>query len=337
MSKTCKSKNNIWIGTELFLSRNLSTHKFPLKLSTEEGREVVDIVSKIFLANKKYKFKKVNLWEESKETIYLWLEYGAITLKLYENREFSSFLVDEKNRVIIMINEENHITISLKSRYLSGYEVYLELEELISGLDEKLDIAYTEKLGYFTSNLNKVGSGFKASYIMHIPICINMGFLEFIKKGLEKTGFTINDVFSDENKGLGNIYRISNIATMGISYKAIISELDSIKNKIIMKEKKQRELEKNMDEDKFLDNIFRAKGILQNARKISFSEAIKLLSVLRMGIEMKIIDGIDSNKINEIIIASKHNHIKQTLNDKFNKGNENVVRANLIKGFLQNI
>ena len=124
---------------------------------------------------------------------------------------------------------------------------------------------------------------------------------------------------------------------MGTSCIEVISELDSIKNKIIMKEKKQRELEKGINENVFFDGIFRAKGILQNAREISFSEVIKLFSLVRIGVEMKIIAGLDSTTINKIIIESKHNHIKKALSHELKKDNENVVRANLIRRFLKNI
>lgn len=322
---------NILTSSELYIYRNLKDVVFPNKLSVDEGREFSEKICNIILKNKNYKFKKVNLWEESKENLFLLLELGIISFKLYTNREYSSVLINEDERYVIMINEENHITLFYRGIKRSFRELYNKAQKVMDDISIEFDIGYNDRFGYLNSTIDKLGAGIKAYTILHLPLLNNLKMIESLTSELDKVGVEFYDAFTNEGKGMSNLYKLSNKITVGVTAEEIFNDIDAITHQVIVKETKERKYLKETDYEDICDKIFRAKGILENARKITYLEEVNLISMLRLGVELGLIKNIYIEDINELLLITKYNHIKGLTDEKMNENQENILRATKIR------
>lgn len=318
----------------VFVYRNIKNIPFPSKLRTEEGRELAEKISESFLKNTKCKFKKVNLWQESKEKCILLLENLIIDDETYKNRKFSILLVTEDKSVVILINGENHIKIISKHRYKKLQELYKISSELLDELSKDFDFEYDDNLGYLTENIDKVGTAVKTANAIHLPILNKTGEINDVIEEYKKEEIILNNIFVDDIENIGNIYSVENKVTLGVTTEEIFSDIDAITRQIIMREKKARKALLESDPNEIYDWVFRAKAILMNARKITYKEVLKNISMVRMGAEMKIIEGVKFHQFREAILASKYNSITNEENDSTEV---DVQRANYIREVFKDI
>lgn len=331
MEQAANRNKRITQEYELIYYRNLKDIKFPFKLSVEEGRDVVKKIQGIFSNYEFLGFKKINLWQESKEKLFLLIERGLISDKLYQNREKAALLIKDDEGLIIMINEENHIKIVVRRGKKTFKDIEKKGREILEILENNLVIAYDERLGYLTTSLNNIGTAIKASVVIHLPMITIGDRLEETIQRLEKQKIVLEDIYKEDNKGLSNIYVLSNKLTLGMTDKEIMNDIEAISHQLMIQEKKERELLLETDEEGTFDTVFRAKGILQNARKIKYSELINLLSMLRMGIELGIVKNMTLDDVDKLLIEGQYNHIKRIAGTKINENRESIVRATMVR------
>ena len=328
---------NILMSSELYIYRNLKDIVFPNKLSTDDGRAFSEKICDIILKNKNYKFKKVNLWEESKENLFLLLELGIISFKLYKNKEYASVLINEDDRYVIRINEENHITLVYRGIKTTCRELYNKAQKVIEDISREFDIGYNDRFGYLNSTIDKLGTGIKAYTILHLPLLNNLNMIEGLTSELDKVGVEFHDAFTNEYKGISNLYRLSNKITVGVTAEEIFNDVEAMTYQMIVKETKERKYLKETDYEGLCDNIFRAKAILENARKMTYSEELKLISMLRFGVEVGLVKNICIADINELLLTTKYNHIKNLTDEKINENQESILRATKIRERLNSL
>ncbi|MGL5633934.1 MAG: hypothetical protein ACRDDL_02570 [Sarcina sp.] len=316
---------------ELIYYRNLKDTPFTFKLDTESGRGISKKIQEIFEKNGFLGFKKTNLWQESKEKLFLLLEKGLITNKLYKNREIASLLIKNDESLIVMINEENHIKIVARRGKKTFKQIETKGREILEVLEDNLEIAYDERLGYLTTSINNIGTAMVVNVIIHLPMLTIGNRLEEIVQRLEKQKISLEDIYKEDNKGLSNIYVLSNKTTLGVTDKEIMNDIEAISHKLMIQEKKEREILLETDEEGTFDTVFRALGILKNARKIKYSELISLLSMVRMGVELGIIKGITLDNIDKLLIEGQYNHVKETVGTKINENRESIIRATMVR------
>ncbi|MGL4763127.1 MAG: hypothetical protein ACRC6T_06100 [Sarcina sp.] len=326
---------DVLVSNEIYWYRNIKGVLFSNKLSVEEGRLIGEKIANFFMKYEDYKFKKVNLWQESKENLFLLLEMGFMTLKLYKNREFSTLLVDKEERVIIMINEENHITLLLRGINKGCRELYNEGIKFTSGIDEEFEIARSERFGYLNSTIDKVGTGMKLYSVLHLPLLNNIKMIKNVTSELDKVGIDFYDLFTDENEDVSNLYRISNRVTLDVTEEESLNDLEAMTYQVLIKEKKERKYLKETDYEGLCDNVFRAQALLSSARKITYTEALKLSSMIRLGIELDIIKDTLIATLNYLLLITKYNHIKSLADEKINENQENILRATRIREIIE--
>lgn len=322
-------------SSEIIICRNLDNELFPHRISRERAREICSRISDFFLENKEMKFKKVNLWEEFKERLSLFLEEGIISRKLYENKKIATFLINNEKTITIMINAENHITIRVKGDGLCLKEIYSISEDLLEQLELNFDFAFDEEFGYLTSSLSNIGTGFNVSSVLHLPILSLTKDIDLLINELNGLGIILEELYLDETQAIGDLYKLTNKVTIGVSEEEIVSDIEAVTYKIIMKEKNKRAIFLESDKEELEDMVFRAKGILSNARKLDLTESLSLLSMLRLGIEIGIVDDIFIKDINRLTTLIQYNNIKKDPNEKITENEETIIRANIIREALR--
>lgn len=329
-----QSNTNMIIASKVMLFRNLKGIKFVQFLKKHEFKQVID---KVLYVLEKKKIKDncyvLSLKDDNK---YL-LEYERDNFGI--SKDFINILnmvlvMSKSGEFNILLNEEEHIGIECTKSGLNLKEAYLNVDKIDDLLDEELDYSFDDQFGYLTSNIKKVGTGLFAKSIVHLPILSLNNGIRAIREKLLDEGISIKSIYKLGSKDVGNVYEIANIKTLGLTEEEIIESITSVTNKIILKEKQERE---NLLKNEYIeikDKIFRALGTLKNAYMIDVSEALKLLSYVRLGVELEMIEGVNLNVINLAMVEIQPTIINKTLETKLNIKNLKIERAKIIRNAL---
>ncbi|MNO81836.1 putative ATP:guanido phosphotransferase [compost metagenome] len=262
---------------------------------------------------------------------YSLTEQHLISKEFANKTECGAIVSNSDNTIVAMVNEEDHLRIQV---FESGFNIdncYKKLLDFTKKLDKKLNFAVNEDYGYITACPTNVGSGMRVSVMLHLPALAKFGYLSKILEEVNNMGVSVRGLYGENTSAYGNMFQISNQKTFGEKESDTIARLKAIIQSIIDQERKARKiLQKNSDQ--LEDEIYRTYGILKNARLLSGEEAIKLLSVLRLGVSMDIVKSIPLDKIQRLIVDSGSSTLKTILKENFEDYDENVKRAQYIRG-----
>ena len=325
-------KNSNIISSNIKLFRNIQGYKFPISIEAEDGRNLSKIITEILLSNIK-NLKFINLWEnEGKLDVYK--EKGIVTNSLIKNSGFSSFAINNDETFSVMINEKEHLGLQFKNNGNNIKEMYEYINQIDDLIEEKLTYLFDDSLGYLTSDISNIGTGLKVSIMIHLPILsLNDKVINLFSE-LNKLGMKLEGMYGEKGQSYGNIYILSNKVTLGVTEEEIINKLQNAVEFIVNEENKAREQMLNNYSKELEDKVFRAYGILKNARILKWIETLELLSDLRLGVELSLLN-IDKEKLNKGIILIRDSVLKENINNKAYCVDLNVERANVIRNLLE--
>lgn len=300
-----EDKSNIILTSRIRLARNLANMPYPQMLNSEQAGEVIDkVASSITGSNSAISgdFQVIRLKDMDELRRVSLFERHIVSGDLVNNYSRAGLVISRQQDVSVMINEEDHIRLQViypGFKIKAAYEYANRLDDL---MEENLTYAYDDKLGYLTSCPTNVGTGIRASVMLHLPALAITKNMSNIIDTVTQVGMTIRGIYGEGSNVMGNMYQVSNQVTLGLSEEEIINNLTAVTKKITMQEERARSLLFEKQKDELEDDIFRALGILKYARTISTSEGLNLLSRVRMGIEMGIIRDIEISRINELLV-----------------------------------
>lgn len=297
-------EGDIVISTRIRFARNLSKFPFPCKMNQAQRLEVIDLVKNAVLSEEiksgQKNLKAVDFFALDELSKMSLLEKHVISPDFMNNKKEKGLIVSEDYSISIMINEEDHLRLQVMAQGLdfdSAFEIADKLDTL---LDKKLSFAFDDKLGYLTQCPTNLGTGMRASIMLHLPGLKETGVMNKISSNMLKLGLTIRGIYGEGTNPKGDIYQLSNQVTLGLSEKAAIKNLKDIAMQLITKERNiRKEFVKHID---VIDRIHRSYGVLKSARIISSDEFMKLISNVRLGIALNEIKDISFDKINSLII-----------------------------------
>lgn len=203
------------------------------------------------------------------------------------------FLISSKDGgVAIMIGEEDHIRLQVMGSGLCPRECMAEARRLATLLESRLPMDYDEQLGYLTACPTNLGTGLRASLMLHLPLLEASGRMQRIIGWAGRQGFTVRGAYGEGSEAVGSFYQLSNQITLGLSEDAIVDKLVSLATEVIEHEKKLREQARAQNETALADRICRAVGTLQTCRLIDTDEAIGCLSCVLIGLQMGYLTGV---------------------------------------------
>lgn len=275
------NNSDVIVSSKIKIARNLADVPFPCRMSNEIRKGVC---KKIFASIKNSPFAgEFDMIEVSKltdiEKISL-AEKGIISSQMAKDSMYSAVLVSKDENISIMLCEEDHIIINVMSAGQDLQSAYKKADALDNIFINSMKIAFDEKLGFLTSNPMNLGTGLKASFVLHIPAIKEKGIIASLSNMISKLGFSINPVYGAHS----DFYEISNQISLGITEKSALDNLNSICDQIVKQERAYRQ--ELMQFDDFEDKIFRAMGTLKMARKLKPQEFYSLISFVRLGISM---------------------------------------------------
>ena len=266
-------------STRIRFSRNLKGFKFNLKTKQEIEKLENKIEENIFSIGYGLKFLKLKDMDNiTKQSL---VEKNLISPDFSKN-ENGSILINDEENICIMIGGEDHLQIQVFNCGLDLRNVLNLAIEIDNKLNEVLGYSMSKKYGYLTASPANVGTGLRASVMVHMPALSKTNNIRKILEATSNFGMNIRGVYGENSESTSDMYQISNKRTLGISEEEIVENLNSIVTKVIDQERKARKL-LTKNELELEDLIYRSYGILSNCRKISSKETLKLLSNIKLG------------------------------------------------------
>lgn len=326
------------ISSRIRLARNIKNVPFPHKLSIEESQKVVKDIEDAFYttSNFKEKFETIYLWKKELLKYYSFAEKHIISPALIENEDKSAFIHDKADTVSLMINEEDHIRLQCITGGFNLDECYDMANKYDDLLEETLEYAFNEKLGYLTACPTNLGTGLRASVMLHLPALTMNNNMNGILKALTQVGITIRGLYGEGSKAEGCLYQISNQITMGISEQDVIKNLKAVIKQIVSQENQTRENIYRSYKYELEDKIYRSLGILRSATLMKSEECMNLLSSVRMGVEMGIIKDVDKVSLNKLLILIQPASLQSELHSNLTEAERDINRARIVRNMLTN-
>lgn len=326
------SKDDIIISSRVRFARNIKGFLFPSVASPEELLRVYYRVEDVLRSiNIIEEIKIYPVWELDEIEGKILVERHLASRDLFKRREGAGVAFDKSERVSIMINEEDHIRIQCIYEDFKIEEAFIKLIEIDDEIGSLLTYSYKDTLGFITSCPTNLGTGFRASVLLHIPGLFITGKIEEILKELISSGIIIRGYYGEGSEIIGNIIQCSTSQSLGKSEEEIIEDFKTKIYKIVEKERKERKelIEKNYN--LLEDKIYRAYGILKNARSLSAFEMVELLSNLRLGVSLGIFKNIDFSILNELMIFGQPAHLQYKMGRTLSQEERDYLRSLFIR------
>ena len=327
-------ESDVVLSTRVRLARNLKDIPFIGHMNKKDAEAVLEKLQSI-APSLGYGLKYLRLKDMDNITKLSLIEKHLISPEFAVDKDqIGAIIINEEENICIMVNEEDHLRIQVLS---SGLELEQTLA-LATELDEKLEklvnYAFSEKYGFLTACPTNVGTGMRASIMVHLPALTLTGNSKKVLEAANNFGMNIRGVYGEGSKPQGDIYQISNKQSLSISEKEIIKNIKAITDKIIEQERLARKY-LGKEQIELEDKVYRAYGILTNAKKISSDEAKELLSSVKLGTDMGIIKELDDLKVNELILYTKPANLQKRIGKVLDSYGRDIKRAEVIKEIIK--
>lgn len=333
------SKVEPLISSRIRIARNIKNMPFPHNLTEEDCKKLIETIEKAFYtsAHMKNEFKTIRLWEKNANELNSYLEKHLISPNLLKTPNKSAFIINREETVSMMINEEDHIRLQCINSGFNLKEAYEMADKIDSMLEETLDFAFDENLGYLTACPTNLGTGVRASVMIHLPALTMNKEITQVLKALTQVGMTLRGLYGEGSNADGNIYQISNQITLGISEEEIITNLEAAVWQILEQENRSREFLLSKYKYELEDKVFRSLAMLQSARVLTSKECLDLLSNVRLGLEMSLVEGIDKAVINGLLVNTQPATLQQNIARPLNERERDIERAKFVRETLNNL
>ncbi|MBQ1546214.1 MAG: protein arginine kinase [Clostridia bacterium] len=327
---------DVVISTRIRLARNLEEFPFPARCTDALKQKIADKVKDAVLNSNSVissRFECIDIGKISPTEVSSLVDRRLISPEFaYEQKGSRQLLLMDDESVSIMINEEDHVRLQVMCEGFDLDKAYEQASRIDTMLDERLKFAFSDTLGYLTQCPTNLGTGMRASVMLHLPALREAKAMGKIAENLSKLGMTIRGAYGENSNPDACLYQLSNQITLGISEKTAIENLRNITKQLIAQELKLRE--KMAKQIVVRDKIYRAEGILKSARVIETSEAIALLSKVRFGVTVNLIDNISLDTINRLLVEVSAAEIMRKIGKNLAAGERDVARAEIIRASL---
>ncbi len=326
----------IVLSTRIRLARNLAAFPFPGWAKESQRRDILaatfDALSQQTALKKGLKFKTEDLSELEKLIL---VERHLISRELQNSKHAAGVFISKDSGCSIMINEEDHLRIQMMRGGLRLKQLWKSISELDSALENHLDYAYQTDWGYLTACPTNLGTGLRASAMLHLPGLVLSGNMEKVIRMVNQVGVAVRGLFGEGTDATGSIFQISNQQTLGEPEDDIIKRIGSIISAVIQQEQfaRMKLLEDNAP--KLFDKVGRAYGILQNAHLLTSEEAMNLLSLLRLAVDIEMLPEEHRATMDRLFIEVQPGHVQAAAGGQADPMSRDAMRAQLLRHEFQ--
>jgi protein arginine kinase len=245
--------------------------------------------------------------------------------------------VDQKESVSVMVNEEDHLRLQVLRSGLALTEAWEDIDKLDDALEARLTYAFHDQFGYLTACPTNVGTGMRASVMLHLPALGLTKQIEKVFRALQKINLAVRGLHGEGSRAFGDLYQISNQVTLGKSEPKILSEIGEVIQTILDYERKARNALLKERRQAEQDRVARAIGTLGSATMITSEETMELLSAVRLGIHQRLIEDLPATTVNQLFIHTQAAHLQKLMGQPLDGEERNAARAKYLKAKLREL
>ncbi len=328
-------ESDVVVSTRIRLARNLAQFPFNTRADDAARGQIVEQVKESLddlPVPKILNFVDVPSLDEISQQFLV--ERQLISRELAEADGPRGVAFSRAEDVSIMVNEEDHLRLQVLRSGLALDECWEEIDRMDDALEEKLTFAFHERYGYLTACPTNVGTGIRVSVMLHLPALVQTREIQKVFHSLQKINLAVRGLYGEGSQALGDFYQISNQYTLGLSETQVIDKVRSVIPRLLDYERRARTAMLEEKKEQLHDHIARASGILRSAQTISSEETMHLLSSVRLGVNLGLIDDVEISTLNELFIMTQPAHLQKLKKAELDSADRNKARAALLRNRL---
>ena len=328
-------ESDIVMCSRIRLARNLADFPFINRASRGERAEIETLV-KTCIGGPGFdlSYQDVNVLNELDRQFLV--ERQIISRELKSAEGPRGVAIGPQETVSIMVNEEDHLRIQVIHSGLSLPDVWERINRLDDQIEDRLSYAFSPQLGYLTACPTNVGTGIRVGVMLHLPALVQTKQIDKVFRALHKINLAVRGLYGEGTQAFGDFYQISNQQTLGKGERELIKNLSDVVPQIITYERTARQALVNERRQHLHDQVSRAYGVLKTAHTISSEETMHLLSSVRMGINLGLIDDLEIPTVNELFIHTQPAHLQKIQGGALEVDERNIARASYLRSRLGN-
>lgn len=332
-------ESDVVVSTRIRLARNLADSPFANRATpAQKGETAARARDALAKAELPYKLDYIDV------PALPALDRQFLVERQLISRELSSVLdgprgvaVDQKESVSVMVNEEDHLRLQVLRSGLALNEAWEDIDKLDDALETRLGYAFHEQFGYLTACPTNVGTGMRASVMLHLPALGLTKQIEKVFRALQKINLAVRGLHGEGSRAFGDLYQISNQVTLGKSEPKILAEIGEVIQTILQYERQTRNALLKERRQAEQDRVARAIGTLGSATMITSEETMELLSAVRLGIHQRLIDDLPATTVNQLFIHTQAAHLQKLMGQPLDGEERNAARAKYLKARLREL
>jgi protein arginine kinase len=328
---------DIVISSRIRLARNLVAYPFTNRATAlhkaEIDRQMRDKISKLHFGVPLNYFSLIDMPPLDRQML---VERQLVSRELANTEGPRAVALGESESVSLMVNEEDHLRLQVMRSGFALDECWEEIDRLDDALEQHVAYAFSEEFGYLTACPTNVGTGMRASVMLHLPALVLTKQVEKVFRALQKINLAVRGLYGEGTRASGDFYQISNQVTLGKSEPAILTEIRDVIPQIITYEKQARETLVHEMRQALQDKVSRAYGTLCSATMISSEETMDLLSSVRLGINVQLLEELSIPTVNELFIHTQPAHLQKLMGSSLDTEERNSARARYLRSKLRN-
>lgn len=329
--------SDIVMSSRIRVARNIDKIPFPHWASKEKEDEILNMVfesvKNLALFKNALFLKLSDLDSVDKQFL---VERHVMSHELAMRSNHKALVLTNDEVISLMVNEEDHIRLQVMKAGFNLEGAWEIIDEIDTQLSQKLTFAFANDFGFLTACPTNTGTGMRGSVMLHLPALVMTKQINRILTAVAKLSFNVRGLYGEGTQASGNFFQVSNQVSLGLTEEDIIENIKSVIRQIADQEIAARQNLSNNHQQMLNDRIFRALGVLENARIISSNETIELLSMVRLGIDVGLIKNLDKQQISELFILTQPAHLQKISGKKLSPTERDEKRAALIREKLIN-
>jgi len=330
-------ESQVVLSTRVRLARNVAGCRYPTTADSETRQRIISyfdsVVTRAPLLTKAQYYKASDIEELDRNFL---IERHLISPVFLNGDMYKALLIGSEERVSVMVNEEDHLRIQSLAAGLDPHGALDLAMKYETEIGRHLEYDYDKDFGYLTACPTNAGTGMRASVLIHLPGLVLTREIDKVISHITRSGTMVRGFYGEGSDVLGNLFQVSNQNTLGVSEIDILNHIARVAREVIDEEAAARARLTDEAADMIEDKIWRAYGILKHARVLTSDEVMNLLSAVRLGHAMKIIDILDIALINEILLLSQPAHLQKYFGSEMEPNKRDFVRAQMVREKLRN-
>lgn len=330
--------NRIVMSSRVRLARNLRGYSFPGWAKKPDRIRTCELIQAAVASRP----EMAGAFSASMETLVaidkqLLVERHLVSREHAAKGAGSAIVFNKDESLCVMVNEEDHLRMQSLLPGLQLKQAWQTVVALDTGLEGQLDYAFSSDLGYLTACPTNVGTGIRVSAMLHLPALVLAEQINQIVQAVNKLGLAVRGLYGEGTEALGNLFQVSNQMTLGETEEAIVERLNKVVAQIIEHEENARGLQLEKKPKMVFNQIGRAYGVLANAHTISSKEAMNLLSLVRLGIDLGMFPNASRALVEELFILTQPAHLQRLHADRLSAEERDTHRADMMRERLAGV